>query len=84
MSDLRPLLTIERNNAGRLHVGVLEVDGEGMGVRAYVLSHQDEHTADRIMFRRYDDMVRLMGDNVRTDPSRNAWNSEPVMKAVTA
>lgn len=65
-TDLRPLVELERNNAGRLFIGVTEFDGSGNGVRAYVLSYQDDHTADIAMERSFRDMVRLMGDNVRT------------------
>lgn len=64
--DTRPLLELERNNAGQLFIGVTEFDGEGYGVRAYVLSHQGEGTVDSIMRRRFADMARLMGTNVRT------------------
>lgn len=63
--DTRPLLELERNNAGRLFIGITEFDGEGRGVRAAVLCHQDTHTAESIMRRRFADMVRLMGANVR-------------------
>lgn len=64
--DTRPILDLERNNAGRLHIGVTELDERGYGVRAYVLSMQDEHTADVVMERRFADMLRLMGNNVQT------------------
>jgi hypothetical protein len=63
--QLRPIVTLQRNNAGRLFIGLTEFDGEGYGIRSCVLSMQDEHTADVIMKRQFDDMVRLMGDNVR-------------------
>lgn len=66
MTDNRPVITLERNNAGRLFIGVTEFDDAGWGVRAYVLSMADQHTADSVMQRRYDDMLKLMGDNVRT------------------
>lgn len=65
--DNRPLIELARNNAGRLHIGVTEFDSNGTrAVRAYVLSSQADHVADEVMQRRFDDMVRLMGDNVRT------------------
>lgn len=66
MSDNRPVLELQRNNAGDLFIGVTEFDDRGVGVRAYVLCHQSEHVADSVMERRFDDMARLMGDNVRT------------------
>jgi hypothetical protein len=63
----KPLVTLERNNAGRLHIGVTEYDKEGWAVRAYVLSSQSEHVTDSVMEDRYEKMVRLMGDNIRTE-----------------
>jgi hypothetical protein len=66
VTDTRPLLELDRNNAGRLFIGVTEFNDEGYGVRSYVLSHQGAHIADTVMERRFQDMVRLMGDNVRT------------------
>lgn len=59
----KPLVTLERNNAGRMFVGLTEFR-DGIAVRACVLSMADEHTADTVMARRYGDLVRLMGDNV--------------------
>lgn len=64
--DTRPILELERNNAGRLFIGVTELDERGYGVRSYVLSHQSEGVAESVMERRYEDMKRLMGDNVQT------------------
>lgn len=66
MEDTRPLITLERNNANKLFIGVTEFDDEGYGVRAYVLSDQSEYVADSVMEKRYREMVHLMGDNVRT------------------
>lgn len=72
--DTRPVVTLERNNAGHLFIGVTEFDEQGMGVRAFVLSSQhfepvngEPYPADVCMERRYADMVRLMGDNIRTE-----------------
>lgn len=66
-TDHRPIVELERNNAGRLFIGVTEFDGAGNAVRTAVLSYQDEHTADICMERSYRDIVRLMGANVRTE-----------------
>lgn len=63
---MKPRLELSRNNAGRPFIGVTEFDGEGRDVRAYVLSHADEYTADDVMKRRFEDMCRLMGDNVES------------------
>ncbi len=62
----KPLVTLERNNAGELFIGVTEFNDDGYGVRAYVLTHAGERVVDSVMERRYADMVRLMGNNVRT------------------
>lgn len=63
-----PVLSISRNNAGRLFIGLDEFDQEtGYACRSAVLCHQDEHTADSVMFRRFEDMRRLMGANVRAE-----------------
>lgn len=70
--DTRPLIELDRNNAGRYGITVTEFDSEGYGVRAYVLAQQGEHVADAVMERRFADMVRLMGDNVRTNSEGNA------------
>jgi hypothetical protein len=72
--DNRPIISLERNNAGSLFIGVTELDSEGCGVRSYVLASQtpkywvpdeQEWPAASVMERRFDDLVRLMGDNVR-------------------
>lgn len=76
-ADNRPLIELERNNAGCLFIGVTEFDERGFGVRVFVLSMQNEHTADSVMERRFADMVRLMGDNVRTSLT-------PIRKAAAA
>lgn len=60
----KPLVTLERNNAGELFIGCTEFDERGWGVRAHVLCHQGKFTADEVMRRRFHDMTRLMGDNV--------------------
>lgn len=65
--DNRPILSIERNNANAVFIGVTEFDDRGYGVRAYVLSMADQHTHDDVMVRRFHDMVNLMGDNVRSE-----------------
>lgn len=62
--DTRPILTLDRNNAGDPFIGLTELDAEGYGTRAAVLS-SGPHVADRIMARRYEDMLSLMGDNVQ-------------------
>jgi hypothetical protein len=59
-----PILSIERNNAGDVFIGVTEFNEHGIGVRAYVLSHANEYTADEVMLRRFNDMRRLMNGNV--------------------
>lgn len=64
--DTRPIVELERNNAGRLFIGLTELDDRGYGVRAAVLADQGPHVADEIMVRRYRDIIRLMGDNVRS------------------
>ena len=74
MGDYRPKISLERNGAGDLYIGVTEFDSEGFGVRSYTLSSQTSSgspyglpvwPADTVMLRRFNDMVRLMGDNVR-------------------
>lgn len=64
MHKPKPIISLERNNSGTLFIGVTELDDRGYGVRSYVLSSQREGCADSVMRRRFDDMVRLMGDNV--------------------
>lgn len=67
-TDTRPLITLERNNAGALFVGLTEFDSEtGFGVRACVLVHQTENVADAVIRRRFDDIVRLAGSNARSE-----------------
>lgn len=57
-------LELGRNNAGRL--AIVATDWEhGYGVRSYLLSMQEPGTADRIMRKRYNDMLRLMAGNVQ-------------------
>lgn len=63
----QPHLTLERNNTGRLFIGVLEFDDQGYGVRTYVLADQSEHVADVVMERRFRDMVRLTQGNVTSE-----------------
>ncbi len=64
--DTRPILELVRNDPdGPLHIGVVELDERGFGVRAYVLVQQGT-VADSVMERRYEDMKRLMGANVQT------------------
>lgn len=60
-----PILSIERNNAGDLFIGVTEFSTGGVAVRSYVLSHANEYTADSVMLRRFEDMCDLMRGNVR-------------------
>jgi hypothetical protein len=67
MSDYRPKLTLERNNAGTVFIGMTEFDSvTGMATRACVLAMANEYTADIVMERRFNDMVRVMGENVQT------------------
>lgn len=60
----KPRLTLDRNNAGRMFVGLDEYDERGWATRSCVLSSADKWTADEVMRRRFRDMVRLMGDAV--------------------
>lgn len=71
--DTRPILDLTYTS-GRLCIGVTELDSEGNGTRSFVLVTQDEHTADKVMLRRFDDMARLMGDNVQI--RRDLWATE--------
>jgi hypothetical protein len=64
---MKPLLTLERNNADHWFIGVTEFDDRGYGVRSYVLCSQHEGMADIVIRRRYEDMARLMGDDVQAE-----------------
>ena len=65
--DLRPVVQLERNNAGDLFVSVVEFDqATSLATRSAVLVHQGAAVSGKVMHRRYADLVRLMGDNVRT------------------
>lgn len=77
--DTRPILDLTYN--GRFVIGVIELDEEGYGSRAYVLSAQDKHTANRVMLRRFDDMARLMGDNIQVRKDAFATEDEAASEA---
>lgn len=66
MTTKKPVISLGRNNAGRLFIGCTEFDSRGYGVRAFVLSSGLD-THDDVMRRRFNDMVRLMGDNVEAE-----------------
>lgn len=56
-----PLVSLERNNAGDIFIGLTEYDGEGYGVHSCVLVEQREGLpADRIMRSRFEILRRLM------------------------
>lgn len=61
------ILTLDVNNAGHAFIGACDYDEDEMGVRAYVLSSGGARVAPSVMRRRFDDMVRLMGDNVESE-----------------
>lgn len=67
-TEPRTLLTLDVNNAGSPFIGGCDFDDRGMGVRSYVLSStRNGEVCARIMRRRFDDMVRLMGDNIESE-----------------
>lgn len=73
MTDTRPILDLTYVS-GRFCIGVTELDERGYGVRGYVLATQEHGTVTRVMMRRFDDMARLMGDNVQT--RKDVWLTE--------
>lgn len=71
------ILTLDVNNAGHPFIGACDFDAEGMGTRAYVISHGGEFHHPRIMRKTFDDLLRLMGDNVESEVT-------PLFEAVEA
>jgi hypothetical protein len=58
-------LELTRNDPnGPLHIGLVEFDEEGMGVRAAVLVQQTPFVADEVIKRRFRDLVKLTEGNV--------------------
>lgn len=69
------ILELDRNTTGEAFIGCTELDDDGNGVRAFVLSRADEHTHDRVMRRRFDDMRRLMAGNIAAAVISHAFKS---------
>ena len=64
-TDLRPRLELGRNPQGHAHICCTEFDqSTGLAVRTFVIAGGAAHLADTTMQRRWDDLSRLMGDNV--------------------
>ena len=62
-----PHITLERNNAGALFVGLTEFDGRGIATRSCVLTMSSHYVAEKVIGRRFDDIVRLAGDHATSE-----------------
>lgn len=67
MNHNHPPLLILDGPSGRRCISVLEFDDAGNGVRSHVLSDARGGNADSVMRNRFDHLVQLMGDSIRSE-----------------